>query len=88
MDTYSYQINGTNGATRSIYFGDINVLDAFDDEYGGVIVNPERLPSNPHVFASVLRSSLSHWKIKVIRFPLNLISLHYIVMSFNNVRIS
>ncbi|KAM7491181.1 hypothetical protein LguiA_034102 [Lonicera macranthoides] len=64
VDTYSFQINGTNGATRSIYFGDISVLDAFDDEYGGVIVNPERLPSNPHVFASVLRSSLSHWKIK------------------------
>ncbi|KAL8539860.1 hypothetical protein ACS0TY_001459 [Phlomoides rotata] len=40
------------------------VLDAFDDEYEGVVVNPDTLPSNPNVFASTLRSSIYNWKIK------------------------
>nr|XP_009790433.1 PREDICTED: nudix hydrolase 8-like isoform X2 [Nicotiana sylvestris] len=39
-------------------------FDASDDEYGGVIVNAERLPSNPAKFTSVLRASLAHWKVK------------------------
>ena len=44
----------------------MRVLDAVDDEYGGVVVDPEKLPSNPNAFAYVLRSSLSHWEMKVI----------------------
>ncbi|KAK2993931.1 hypothetical protein RJ640_012909 [Escallonia rubra] len=64
VDTYSYRINGTNGTNPSMYFRETSLLDAFDDEYGGVIVNPERLPSNPNIFASILRSSLFQWKIK------------------------
>ncbi|GJU76385.1 putative reverse transcriptase domain-containing protein [Tanacetum coccineum] len=38
------------------------LLDAFDDEYGGVIVNPEKLPFDTNLFASVLHSSVSIWR--------------------------
>ncbi|CAN1748359.1 Nudix hydrolase 8 [Linum perenne] len=41
-----------------------NVLEACDDEYGGIIVDPHRLPHNPNDFSSLLRSSVSHWRIK------------------------
>lgn len=44
----------------------MRVLNAIDDEYGGVVVDPESLPANPNAFAHVLHSSLSHWKMKVI----------------------
>ena len=37
-------------------------LDAFDDEYDGVIINPESLPSSANAFVSALRASLSNWK--------------------------
>ncbi|KAI3915323.1 hypothetical protein MKX01_035582 [Papaver californicum] len=40
------------------------LLDAYDDEYGGVIIEPEHLPSNANSFASILRTSLSNWKLK------------------------
>ncbi|XP_020227726.1 nudix hydrolase 8 [Cajanus cajan] len=55
-------INGTSGSIRSFYTRNLRVLDAFDDEYGGVVVDPDRLPSNPYTFAALLRLSLSHWK--------------------------
>lgn len=64
VETFQYHINGTSGANSSLFFREMGVLDAFDDEYGGVIVNPERLPSNPKAFASRLHLSLSHWKTK------------------------
>ncbi|GMI63570.1 nudix hydrolase homolog 8 [Hibiscus trionum] len=56
-----YQVNGTNS---SLFSRNLRMLDAFDDEYGGVIVDSERLPANPNVFASMLRFSISHWKTK------------------------
>ncbi|XWS49143.1 hypothetical protein CRYUN_Cryun13aG0138300 [Craigia yunnanensis] len=56
-----YQINGTNS---SLFSSNMRILDAFDDEYGGVIVDSERLPANPNVFTSMLRFSVSHWKAK------------------------
>ncbi|RZC81649.1 hypothetical protein C5167_044223 [Papaver somniferum] len=40
------------------------LLDAYDDEYGGVIIEPEHLPSNANAFVSILRTSLSNWKLK------------------------
>lgn len=40
------------------------VLDATDDAYDGVVINPERLPANPNDFLFMLRSSIFHWKIK------------------------
>ncbi|KAM1385735.1 nudix hydrolase 8-like isoform X2 [Malus sylvestris] len=48
----------------NLYSTEIRVLDAFDDEYGGVIVDPERLPENPNAFACILHSSLSRWKME------------------------
>ncbi|OVA11897.1 NUDIX hydrolase domain [Macleaya cordata] len=57
-------IIGTNGAISSSSLKENCVLDASEDEYEGVIVNSERLPSNPNTFASILQSSLSHWKLK------------------------
>ncbi|XP_027079971.1 nudix hydrolase 8 [Coffea arabica] len=62
FESFPYRVNGTNSS--SMYYEDARVLDAFDDEYNGVIVHSEGLPSNPTSFASILRSSLSHWKAK------------------------
>ncbi|ONK73507.1 uncharacterized protein A4U43_C04F32350 [Asparagus officinalis] len=59
------RINGNNCAvSSSSSYREGFILDAFEDEYGGVIVNPERLPHNANVFSSVLQTSLSHWKLK------------------------
>ncbi|XP_074331949.1 nudix hydrolase 8-like isoform X2 [Apium graveolens] len=63
VDVYSFQMNGTNGPSQATH-NSRRVLDSMDDEYGGVVVNPERLPSNPSVFASILQSYLSQWKSK------------------------
>ncbi|KAL3744853.1 hypothetical protein ACJRO7_014027 [Eucalyptus globulus] len=40
------------------------VLGAWDDEYGGVVINPWSLPSSANAFASALKTSLSDWKLK------------------------
>lgn len=56
---FKSKINGVNEAI-------IKTLDYIDDEYGGVIVNSEKLPSNPNVFAYLLHTSLSHWRFKVL----------------------
>lgn len=69
VDTYSFRMNGINGTTPNVYFSK-RVLDHLDDEYGGVVINPENLPSNPSFFASVLRSSLSRWMLEVAFFLL------------------
>lgn len=68
LDSYSYRINGTSESSSTLFLKNGRLLDAFDDEYEGVVVNPEQLPSNPNVFASALRSSIDHWKIKVFSF--------------------
>ncbi|XP_065857494.1 nudix hydrolase 8-like [Euphorbia lathyris] len=54
--------NYYNGKSRP-FTGNVEVLDAFDDEYGGVVVDSNRLPDSSDVFASSLRLSVSHWKI-------------------------
>jgi hypothetical protein len=59
-------MNGTSGTRSMPYSRDLRVLDAFDDEYGGVVVDPQKLPDNPVAFASILHASLSHWKKMVI----------------------
>ncbi|XVF10888.1 hypothetical protein REPUB_Repub07fG0222200 [Reevesia pubescens] len=56
-----YQLNGINSF---LFSRNMRILDAFDDEYGGVIVDSERLPANSNVFASMLSFSVSHWKAK------------------------
>lgn len=69
IDTYSFKMIGINGATPTTY-SSARILDSSGDEYDGVIVNPEMLPSNPSFFASILRSSLSRWRLKVFCKPI------------------
>ncbi|XP_043718377.1 nudix hydrolase 8-like [Telopea speciosissima] len=58
----SCQIFGGNGVCSIPFSRETRVLDAFEDEYEGIVVNSERLPSNSRAFASILQSSLSRWK--------------------------
>jgi hypothetical protein len=48
-----------------------DVLNAFEDEYGGVVVDPTFLPNTLNAFSASLRSSLSYWSQQVIRPPIN-----------------
>ncbi|XP_051115029.1 nudix hydrolase 8 isoform X2 [Andrographis paniculata] len=64
LDSISYQLNRTNGSSSGLFFKTAKVLDALEDEYEGVVINTASLPSNPSIFASVLRSSIFQWKIK------------------------
>ncbi|CAN8267164.1 unnamed protein product [Cochlearia groenlandica] len=59
----SYKINGVNLKNRTLV-KEILLLDAYDDEYGGVVVDHSRLPSNPNTFASMLQNSLLDWRRK------------------------
>ncbi|XP_062090946.1 nudix hydrolase 8-like [Humulus lupulus] len=40
------------------------LLDSWNDDYNGVVVNPESLPLSSNAFASALRASLCDWKKK------------------------
>ncbi|KAL3532561.1 hypothetical protein ACH5RR_006082 [Cinchona calisaya] len=40
------------------------LLDSWDDDYNGVVVDSASLPSSANAFASALRASLSSWKLK------------------------
>ncbi|KAF2285183.1 hypothetical protein GH714_038973 [Hevea brasiliensis] len=42
----------------------VEFLDAWDDEYGGIVIDPSSLPSSANAFASALRASLTNWKMK------------------------
>ncbi|KAG8058529.1 hypothetical protein GUJ93_ZPchr0002g24755 [Zizania palustris] len=53
---------GTYAAISRIpLLGTIDLLDAFDDDYGGVVINPTSLPNTFNAFAASLQSSLSYW---------------------------
>ncbi|KAL3743316.1 hypothetical protein ACJRO7_018592 [Eucalyptus globulus] len=54
----------TNSINSSVCSRDLRVLDGYDDEYGGFVVDPDKLPTNQNTFSLMLRSSLSHWKMK------------------------
>lgn len=43
----------------------VELIDAWEDEYDGVVINPESLPLSANAFARALRASLSNWKLKV-----------------------
>lgn len=45
------------------------VLESTDDEYGGVVVDADRLPADKAAFARSLAASLSYWKSVVRRIP-------------------
>ncbi|KAJ8638615.1 hypothetical protein MRB53_012882 [Persea americana] len=42
----------------------LDLLDVYEDEYDGVIIDPECLPSSTNAFVANLRTSLSYWKLK------------------------
>ncbi|XP_057968161.1 nudix hydrolase 8-like [Malania oleifera] len=42
----------------------VEFLDAWDDEYEGIVVNPQSLPSSSNAFAPALGASMSSWKSK------------------------
>ncbi|XP_074584849.1 nudix hydrolase 8-like [Curcuma longa] len=41
----------------------VELLDAWEDDYDGVIINSQCLPNSSNAFSSVLQSSVSHWKL-------------------------
>ncbi|KAL0904994.1 hypothetical protein M5K25_027163 [Dendrobium thyrsiflorum] len=57
-------INGSYGAYPWISSRESYMLEADEDEYGGVIVRPECLPQTADAFATILQSSLFHWKLQ------------------------
>ncbi|KAJ4799816.1 Nudix hydrolase 8 [Rhynchospora pubera] len=59
------KINGSNSAMPNWNIARSNynsVLDSFEDEYGGIVINADRLPQDPNTFACALPVSLSYWK--------------------------
>ncbi|OWM84462.1 nudix hydrolase 8-like isoform X2 [Punica granatum] len=42
----------------------VEVLDAREDEYDGIVIDPQGLPTSANAFASALKASLSNWKSK------------------------
>ncbi|XP_022882505.1 nudix hydrolase 8-like [Olea europaea var. sylvestris] len=42
----------------------VGLLNAWNDDYNGVVIEPTSLPSSANAFASVLKASLSTWKYK------------------------
>ncbi|KAM6583318.1 hypothetical protein CsatB_010320 [Cannabis sativa] len=42
----------------------MELLDAWNDDYNGVVINPNSLPLSANAFVSALRISLSYWKSK------------------------
>lgn len=63
----SLEGRGVNGSCATSSFSRRGfLLDGVQDEYQGFVVNPDRLPLNPSVFAVMLQASLSHWQLKVL----------------------
>ncbi|XP_050230391.1 nudix hydrolase 8-like [Mercurialis annua] len=63
VENYLYHFNEKNNSNSTFFGGNRKVLDAFDDEYGGIIVDSKRLPENSDDFASSLHFSVSRWKL-------------------------
>lgn len=60
--TAATHVTSPNSSSQSVTTG---ILDAWNDEYGGVIINSESLPTSANAFASAFQASLSNWKMKV-----------------------
>jgi hypothetical protein len=57
--------NGTDGGHHHHWWTALEnnfVLESSEDEYGGVVVDADRLPSDKAAFARSLAASLSYWK--------------------------
>ena len=62
------KINGSNGAMSNWTLpknDNYSILDSFEDEYGGIVINADRLPRDPETFSYALPMSLSYWKLFV-----------------------
>ncbi|XP_078163814.1 nudix hydrolase homolog 8 isoform X1 [Carex rostrata] len=60
------KINGSNGAMSNWNLpknNNYSILDSFEDEYGGIVINADRLPRDPETFSYALPMSLSYWKL-------------------------
>ncbi|XXG43030.1 hypothetical protein AAC387_Pa01g3160 [Persea americana] len=64
LGTETFRINKIYGTYPSSSTRESCVLDAYEDEYEGLLINPERLPLNANDFTSALRTSLYHWRLK------------------------
>ncbi|WOL08197.1 nudix hydrolase 8-like [Canna indica] len=53
--------HATVSATKTRTLG---LLDACEDDYDGVIINPQCLPTSANAFSAILQSSLHYWNIK------------------------
>ncbi|XP_058074104.1 nudix hydrolase 8-like isoform X2 [Magnolia sinica] len=66
----SFRGNATNGMRANVASPKkslnrrLDILDAYEDEYNGMIIDPECLPSSANAFVSVLRASIADWKQK------------------------
>lgn len=66
LESASSNTNGLSSAARFwLCTEEDYILDACEDEYGGIIVNPEKLPWNINAFAYALQASILSWKQKV-----------------------
>lgn len=61
----------------------IELLEAWNDEYDGVVISPESLSMSANAFASALRTSLSIWKLEVY---IALLKNYNIVFSCINIK--
>ncbi|CAN6680914.1 unnamed protein product [Malus baccata var. baccata] len=59
--TAAIHVASPNSSSQSVT---TELLDAWNDEYGGVIINSESLPTSANAFASAFQASLSNWKMK------------------------
>lgn len=60
----------------------MEIFEAIEDNYGGVIVNMKKEePMDSLKFHTMLRVSISHWKLKVCM--LYLIFTHFVIFEFN-----
>lgn len=52
-------------APTANYVQRVELLDANEDDHGGVIVELDK-PMNSEVFVPILRASIAHWKQQVV----------------------
>lgn len=66
--------------TGTSLFRTSELLDAYEDEYDGVIVDPDSLPSSANAFAAILQASISYWTLKVVYINTSYINLPIIAL--------
>jgi hypothetical protein len=62
--------NGNGHGWTTAALEDSSVLEAREDEYGGMVVDADRLPHDVAAFARSLTVSLSRWCVTTAELPL------------------